>query len=323
MNPLTECALGFYLGEVKDYLLYRELSGAVGDPELKEALGRIAEVERGHALFWEEFLRRRGVHPPNRVKPPLFLRLLGRVLSPALLIPLLELGETRAYTRYYRFLRDSGEELSEEERESLKGIILEELSHEEFFRGKLEALGVFNVRDFVLGMNDGLVELLGVVAGLSAVYRDQPELVGISGLVVGLAGAISMGAGAFVSVRSQRQVNELLRERETILADLKGLEPNPRSAEEESELRSALFTGGAYLFGVVFPVTPFFLTDSMVTALLMSICGALVVLGTVGAFVSLASGIPVRKKIAEMTAVVTLSAAASYLIGGLVKALFS
>ncbi|HHJ63386.1 MAG TPA: rubrerythrin family protein [Aquifex aeolicus] len=321
MNSLVEFAVSFYVGEVRDYLLYSKLAERFRNSDVGAVLEETARTEREHALFWEEFLRRRGVEPPSPGGPPLLHLLLGRLLG-IYLIPLLEMGETGAYTRYYRFLKEKGEELSEEEKEKLRSIILEELSHEDFFRRKVEALGLANVRDLVLGTNDGLVELLGVVVGLSAVYRDRPELVGISGVVVGLAGAISMGAGAFISVRSQRQVNEAVREKERILSDLRGAPFTEGVAPEENEIRSALLTGFAYLLGVVFPVSPFFLTDSSPVALLLSISLALVVLSGVGALVALASGLPFRRKITEMVAVAGFAAGVSYLLGALVRSLF-
>jgi len=43
------------------------------------------------------------------------------------------------------------------------------------------------------------------------------RLVTVSGLVVGVAGALSMGIGAFISVRSLRQINESTHARMEIL----------------------------------------------------------------------------------------------------------
>ena len=114
---------------------------------------------------------------------------------------MLELGETGAYKRYHRFLQDAP--LKGEEKARLRKIILDELEHEKTFRQESTGTWATHVRDFVLGMNDGLVEILGAVTGLSAVYVGRPLIVGVSGLIVGIAGALSMAIGAFVSVRSQ------------------------------------------------------------------------------------------------------------------------
>jgi predicted membrane protein (TIGR00267 family) len=171
----------------------------------------------------------------------------------------------------------------------------------------------------VLGMNDGLVELLGVVAGLSAVYKDKPIVVGASALVVGVAGAISMGIGAFISVRSQRQVNQALREKEEIIAEVSGKGPPPAVDNEENEFKSALFTGLSYLLGVVFPVTPFFLLDSSLHALALSLLLAFLVLSFVASFIALASGISLKKKVLEMALSAGVAAGASFIVGSLIK----
>src|SRR5690606_37209398 len=72
-------------------------------------------------------------------------------------------------------------------------------------RGRNRLSGTF--RAAVFGANDGLVSNLALVLGISAsgVSHQTVLLAGVAGL---LAGALSMGAGEFVSVRSQRELRE-------------------------------------------------------------------------------------------------------------------
>lgn len=72
-------------------------------------------------------------------------------------------------------------------------------------RGRTRLSGSF--RAAVFGANDGLVSNLALVLGISAagVSNRTVLLTGLSGL---LAGALSMGAGEYVSVRSQRELLE-------------------------------------------------------------------------------------------------------------------
>ncbi len=325
MKDITTLAKEFYQNEIRDHKLYSALAKRVKDEDLREDLMRIANMEKGHARFWREFLHRRGEKTEDLedVSPSRLILLVGRIINPLILISLLEMGEASAYTQYYRFLKEKGADLSEEEVERLKSIILDELSHESTFRERVEDLGLSNVRDMVLGMNDGLVELLGVVAGLSAVYRHEPHIVGASAVVVGMAGAISMGVGAFISVRSQRQVNEALRERQSIVAEVSGKSENVNLPEDsENEFRSALFTGLSYLLGVVFPVSPYFFMGDSLKALSVSLVLAFLVLSFVASFVALVSGISLRKKILEMVMSAGMAAGASFLIGKAVKLIF-
>lgn len=64
-----------------------------------------------------------------------------------------------------------------------------------------------NLRAAIFGINDGLVSNMSLLLGLAGAQSNQHTIViaGIAGL---LAGACSMGAGEYISVRSQREVFE-------------------------------------------------------------------------------------------------------------------
>jgi len=76
------------------------------------------------------------------------------------------------------------------------------------------------LRAVVLGANDGIVSTAGIVVGVAAASASTGEVItaGIAGLV---AGALSMAAGEYVSVSSQRDVEQadLSRERAELAAD--------------------------------------------------------------------------------------------------------
>jgi len=221
----------FYVNEWADAVLYEELAREERDERTKRELERLAELEKRHAEFWRSVLERRGrkAPKPKVSRVTLFsVKLLRRVLGAGAVASLLEMGENSAIESYFQFLREFSGELDEEEVRILRRVILDEIEHERFFREEEERFHVEHIRDLILGMNDGLVELLGAVTGLSAVYPTRPTLVGVSGLVVGVAGALSMAIGAFISVRSQRQVKESVRSRMEVL-----FEVSPEKALEE------------------------------------------------------------------------------------------
>jgi vacuolar iron transporter family protein len=76
------------------------------------------------------------------------------------------------------------------------------------------------LRAAVLGANDGIVSVAGLVVGVAGATQSQTTLVaaGLAGLV---AGALSMGAGEYVSVSTQRDTERALleKEREELAAD--------------------------------------------------------------------------------------------------------
>ena len=171
--------------------IYRRLALMRRDPSPRAVLLEIASMEEGHVEYWRKFLERRGVDPSeigvSRFKVALYaalLRLLGLGLTPRIL----EMDEREAVETYSEIVESP--ELSEE-RAGLAEPIEDELVHErEFAReeSRFEEL-LSHVRDAVLGMNDGLVEVLSVTAGLVGAYGD-PFHVAPGGLVVGAAGAM-------------------------------------------------------------------------------------------------------------------------------------
>jgi len=84
------------------------------------------------------------------------------------------------------------------------------------------------VRDIIFGANDGLVSILALVAGVyGAITESYPIL--IAGVVGAVAGAISMGAGAYLSSKSEKEVTEKESER-------KGVRKKGTPEEERAEL---------------------------------------------------------------------------------------
>ena len=68
------------------------------------------------------------------------------------------------------------------------------------------------VRDVIFGANDGLVSILALVAGVFGAVTDS-HLVLIAGVAGAVAGTISMGAGAYVSTKSEQEVTQKEQQR--------------------------------------------------------------------------------------------------------------
>jgi len=69
------------------------------------------------------------------------------------------------------------------------------------------------LRNFVFGTSDGLVTVLAFVAGVSASLSEQ-RLVLLAGISEMFAGALSMGLGAFLGTRAERDLYQAERARE-------------------------------------------------------------------------------------------------------------
>lgn len=83
------------------------------------------------------------------------------------------------------------------------------------------------VRDFVFGMEDGLVSNLGLVLGVYIGGGGSFAII-LAGLASMFAGAFSMSAGSYLSAKSQREIYE-----NEIESTRKYLERNPRQCVSE------------------------------------------------------------------------------------------
>lgn len=92
------------------------------------------------------------------------------------------------------------------------------------------ASGTMNLRAAVFGINDGLVSNAALILGVAGATADA-DIILLSGLAGLLAGAFSMAAGEYVSVRSQRELYEYQIEQERA-----ELEQYPEEEAEELAL---------------------------------------------------------------------------------------
>lgn len=183
-----------YLAEERaEAEIYRRL-GESSTGRHREILLEVADAEGRHSRHWENML---GVHAEKTVRPSLssrFLMLLAEHFGSVFVLALLQRAESRSPY--------------ETDADASPAMAADEAIHEEIVRalandGRQRLSG--NFRAAVFGANDGLVSNLALVmgAGASGMGSNMVLFTGIAGL---LAGALSMGAGEFVSVRSQREL---------------------------------------------------------------------------------------------------------------------
>lgn len=87
-----------------------------------------------------------------------------------------------------------------------------------------------NLRAAVFGVNDGLISNMSLILGVAGANPD-PSMIVLAGVAGLLAGACSMGAGEYISVRSQREVFEY-----QIAIEKQELEEYPEEEMEELSL---------------------------------------------------------------------------------------
>lgn len=61
-------------------------------------------------------------------------------------------------------------------------------------------------RDFVFGVQDGLISILGLIAAVFGAYADQPSIIVVTGVTGAIAAALSMAAGSLLSAEAERDL---------------------------------------------------------------------------------------------------------------------
>ena len=173
--------------------VYRDLARRRTGEEREILLG-LAEAEQRHVAHWEQLLGDQ-VGRPSRPDPRFAaLALLARRFGSVFVLALAQRAEARAT---YEADADATPTMAADER------IHEEVVRALAVRGRNRLAGTF--RAAVFGANDGLVSNLALVLGVAAAGTSN-RLVLLTGLAGLLAGALSMGAGEYISVRSQREL---------------------------------------------------------------------------------------------------------------------
>jgi len=177
---------------------YRDLASRRTGEE-REILLALAEAERRHEQHWLDLLGDQVGRPLRGDWRTRSLGWLARRFGSVFVLALAQRAEARSA---YDEDADATPQMAADER------IHEEVVRGLAMRGRNRMSGTF--RAAVFGANDGLVSNLALVMGIGASGVAQRTVL-LSGLAGLLAGALSMGAGEYVSVRSQRELLEASR----------------------------------------------------------------------------------------------------------------
>ena len=241
--------------EIQGYYTYLALSEREQDTQRRSALKRLATAEKHHAELWAERIRANGgPMPVYRGNPSgQAASLANRIGGVDLALRRLEIEESRDIAKYGRQLRELNDEPSiavlhevvadeKEHYQTLANLIrvgrprspldptldaqgdttheaaraaLDELLAARR-QGHAEAAGW--VGDAIYGVNDGLGSIFGIVSGVSGATLGNSHFVLIAGLAGMIASALSMGSGAYLAAKSEREIYEaeFARERDAV-----------------------------------------------------------------------------------------------------------
>lgn len=322
--------------------VYRDLAGRRTGVERDILLG-LAAAESRHEMHWISLLGAQIGKPVRADARTRFLGFLARRFGSVFVLALAQRAEGRSP---YDTDPDATPEMAADER--IHGEVVRSLAAD----GRSRLSGSF--RAAVFGANDGLVSNLSLILGVGAsgVATQVILLAGVAGL---LAGALSMGAGEYVSVRSQRELLEASTpdpEARHALPDLninanelallfrsRGMSPKDADAHASTALvqgglspdteltdrddHEAVGTGfgaaiSSFCFfagGAIIPVLPYLFGLQGTTAVIVSAGLVGLTLLGTGAIVGLLSGGPPLKRGLRQLMIGYGAATATYLLG--------
>jgi VIT1/CCC1 family predicted Fe2+/Mn2+ transporter len=297
------------LDELFDLSLYKALR-QITHPDAHHTLDELITVETGHLAFWQKFfdLRLDQLNPGRRVKLALLIFICKLFGSTAVHL-VLEAIEVHGIRKYLALWREyQGQPLGE----ALQGILMDEFKHEDVLVTSLteRKINAEKIRNIFLGLNDGLVEILGAVSGFFGAFGEA-TMVLVAASTTAVAGALSMAAGAFLALNSEKEVKTTEIAKKIFLGEASEVVPM-----EESPIGSALVVGAAYIAGAIIPVLPvvFGATNALFSVLT---AGLMVII--VSTILSFLSGMDVVRRILLNLAIIAIAVGVTYGIGVFAK----
>lgn len=214
--------------------MYAALAEREKIPERRTIFRKLSDVERKHATQWAKRLGELGGTVPATHSGKAHARRIADTPGGMQeIIQAIEGEERRDVATYLHQMRD----LKDEETAAiLREVILDEFAHAHILhrlyaqssprsaldylvRRQRQGTGSW-IGDAVYGVNDGLGAIFGIVSGVSGATLGNSKFVLLAGMAGMVASALSMGSGAYLAAKSEREIYEaeLQRERETLQA---------------------------------------------------------------------------------------------------------
>lgn len=273
--------LTFQQDEVDSNVIYTTIADLLGDDPNAQIIRSIAAEEAKHAARWEALTGKK--LKPSRLKVLLFT-LTAKILGITFAIKRLELGESEGQEGYKAVLSDFPE---------IQAVIDEESAHEDALITMIDEERLKYAGSVVLGLNDALVELTGALAGFTFAFQNT-RLIAMTGLITGISAAFSMASSEYLSQRSEGDGSV-------------------------SPVKSALYTGIAYILTVALLVLPFFLTSNFLLALGITLIIVVLIILGFNYYLCTAKDLPFRRHFLEMFVVSLGVTLLSFVVGVLVK----
>jgi VIT1/CCC1 family predicted Fe2+/Mn2+ transporter len=297
------------LDELFDLSLYQSLRD-VATGELRTILEQLIPIETRHLKFWQDFfdLHVERLNPARRLKLALIVAAC-RLLGASVIHLVLEAIEVYGVRKYLKVWTAYG---SGPLGTAVRSVLVDEFKHEDtVVTGNAERrLNPERVRNIFLGLNDGLVEILGAVSGFFAAFGNSIAVLA-AGLTVAVAGALSMAAGAWVAASSEAEVRATEAGRRRFLG-----ESAVAAEAAESPVASAFVVGLSYFAGALVPVLPVIGGAGTVLPSLFTAGSLIIIVSMILAFLS---GMDITRRVVTNLVIIAAAVGITFTIGQVTK----
>lgn len=279
-EEIQQKILRFQQIELTEHLIYERMAKMAPDGKNRDVLKRLSADEKRHFEIWRKYSEKEVSVNWLKVWGLVFL---SRIFGLTFGIKLSEKGEEDAQEAYGA-LADVIPEA--------KALAHDEEVHEEALVAMIDEDHLKYTGSIVLGLSDALVELTGVLAGLTFALANT-RLIAVVGMITGIAATLSMAASEYLSTKAE--------------------------IVDRSPGKAAIYTGIAYIFTVLFLVAPYLFLQSLWLSLAWTMLNAVVVIVVFTFYAAVTQGVSFRKRCAEMVIISFSVAALSFVLGYLVK----
>lgn len=280
--------------EITSYLLYKKVGEKLKTEHNREILMGIAQDELDHYNFLKKYSGRDV--KPSKLKI-YFFAVLAKVMGLTFAFKYFEYGENKAVNSYKAMLAQYSD---------VKSFIKDEEAHEQAMLDFIQERKLNYVGSIVLGLNDALVEFTGALAGYTFAMRDS-RLIGIIGLITGVAAALSMASSEYFSKKNDEAGEDKCDEKAQVCSNA---------------LAASIYTGVAYIITVALLVLPFFLLANYVLALMICIVVAILVIFAFNFYISVVKNYRFWPRFLTMAGISLGVAAVSFVIGIVIRIVF-
>ena len=266
--------------------VYLHIAKFIKDDKDRETLIRIANSEVEHYEIWKKYTK--VDVKPSKIKVYIytfFAWLLGYTFVIKVMVKI-QGGFNEIIVK--KFFTEINENIP-----NIDKILKDEEEHEEKLIQMIDEEKLQYVGSMVLGLNDALVEFTGSLAGWTFAMQSN-KLILLAGIITGISATLSMASSEYLSAKNEG---------------------------EENPLKSAIYTGIAYIITVVILLIPYAIlpNEYFIHSLIIMLLFVIIIIAAFNFYISVAKDLNFKEKFKEMSLISLSVASVSFIIGILVK----